>query len=75
MPMSNNLKHWTFILVTVLVLGALWQQVFSMTGVLWWDAPRLEKPIPRPVPPRIAPPPTDWVDLKAYLRTHPVWTP
>ena len=61
-------------LVAFLVVTALlWRQVFLMTGILWWQAPR---PASRPVPPpavTFAPVTTDWIDLPTYLRHHPAW--
>ncbi|NSW58430.1 MAG: hypothetical protein HPY44_20670 [Armatimonadetes bacterium] len=73
--MNPAASNWVLAIVAVVALGLLWQQVFAMTGVLWWDAPSDVQKVPRPAPPVIQPPDTDWVDLKAYLGTHPVWRP
>ena len=61
------------VIAIAIVLALLWQQVFAMTGLLWWNASAALQKYPRPAPPHITPPPTDWVDLNAYLHTHPVW--
>lgn len=73
--MTPRLRGWAMTLAAAVVLGLLWFQVFLMTGVLWWAAPSAEVPVERPDPPRFRPPATDWVDVDAYLRTHPVWMP
>jgi hypothetical protein len=57
----------------LIVVGLLWRQVFLMTGILWWQAPR---PVTRPAPPPAAvfpPVNTGWIDLDTYLSHHPVW--
>ena len=57
----------------LMVTGLLWRQVFLMTGILWWQAPR---PAARPEPPpavAFAPANTAWIDLPTYLRNHPNW--
>ena len=66
-------RSWALALAAILLLAVMWQQVFTMTGVLWWNAPRAAKPYPRPRAPHIRPVPTDWVDVDAYLKNHPEW--
>lgn len=73
--MNKPGSAWVLAIVALLALGLLWQQVFVMTGLLWWDATGDAQRVPRPKPPTIQPPDTDWVDLQAYLGTHPVWRP
>jgi len=63
------------IALAVVILAVLWQQVFAMTGLLWWNADAPATKAPRPKAPVISPPPSEWVDVDAYLRTHPVWQP
>ena len=70
---NQRLRRWTLAMVGMVLLGLLWQQVFLMTGLLWWNAPARGEAVKRPDPPRFRAPSTDWVDLDAYLRTHPVW--
>jgi len=60
-------------LVGIVLLCLLWHQVFTMTGLLWWDAPDRQQPVARPAVVEIAPPDKDWVDVEAYLNTHPIW--
>ena len=65
--------------ILVILVAALWHQVFAMTGLLWWNAPggaqtaNVSRPAPPPL--RIRPPDTSWVNLQAYLKTHPRWEP
>lgn len=73
--MSRKQLTGVWVVCAVVALAILWHQVFAMTGLLWWNAPAGGAKAPRPAPPHITPPPTDWVDLDAYLRTHPVWQP
>jgi hypothetical protein len=57
----------------LVVMGLLWRQVFVMTGILWWQAPRAsDRPAPPP-PAQFKQAPTGWVDLPAYQKTNPVW--
>lgn len=73
MPTSSlNLTRLALV-AFLIVVAVLWRQVFMMTGILWWQAPR---PAARPTPP----PPvqfrtvsTDWIDLNTYLRNRPYW--
>jgi hypothetical protein len=61
------------IAVFLVVVGLVWRQVFVMTGILWWEAPRAAQ---RPAPPAAAvfkQTPSNWVDLPAYGKTNPVW--
>ena len=66
--------------ILVVLVAVLWHQVFAMTGLLWWNAPggtqaaNLARPAPPP-PLKIRPPDTSWVNLQAYLKTHPRWEP
>jgi hypothetical protein len=63
----------------VLLVAVLWQQVFAMTGVLWWNAPggvaAQAARTPAPPPLELRAPKTGWVDLGAFLKTHPRWEP
>lgn len=61
------------ILVATCIVAGLWLQVFAMTGLLWWNAPVAARPVARPPVPPLPPVQTDWVDVDAYLRNHPVW--
>ena len=66
--------------ILVIVVAVLWHQVFAMTGLLWWNAPgggqvaNVSRPA-APPPLQIRPPDTSWVNLQAYLKTHPRWEP
>lgn len=62
-------------LIAVLALALLWNYVFAMTGLLWWNADAPGEAIARPDPPKLPTVQTEWVDVDAYLRTHPVWRP
>jgi hypothetical protein len=67
-----QLTRWGLV-AFLIVVALLWRQVFLMTGILWWQAPR---PANRPVPPPPvvwAPVNTDWIDLSAFQRAQPVW--
>jgi hypothetical protein len=66
-------RSWAIALLAIVLLAVMWQQVFTMTGVLWWNAPQAEKPYPRPRAVHIRPVPTDWVDVDAYLKNNPEW--
>ena len=67
-----RLTRWGLAIFLV-VVALLWRQVFLMTGILWWQAPRPEtRPAPPPAP-RVQPANTGWIDLDTYLRNHPVW--
>jgi hypothetical protein len=57
----------------LIVVALLWRQVFLMTGILWWQAPRPADRPTAPPPAVFAPISTDWIDLHAFLRTQPVW--
>jgi hypothetical protein len=57
-----------------LLVAGLWYWVFTLTGLLWWNAPVGQRVAP-PAPIVIKPPSTGWVDVPAYQRTHPVWRP
>jgi hypothetical protein len=65
--------QWLWAAVAILALGLLWHQVFAMTGLLWWDATAAATKVTRPAAPHIQAPATGWVDVDAYLRTHPEW--
>lgn len=66
-------RTWVFGLIAVLALAFLWQQVFAMTGVLWWNAPVAQEPFARPEPPKFPTLHKDWVDVDTYLKNHPEW--
>jgi multidrug efflux pump subunit AcrA (membrane-fusion protein) len=72
---SSRQRFWLACLVGIVLIGLLWQQVFAMTGVLWWNAPPVEEPVSAPAPLPAATVETGWVDLDAYLETHPHWAP
>ncbi len=57
----------------LIVVSVLWWQVFAMTGILWWEAPRAtDRPVPPPAV-HFREVPTSWVDLPAYHKLHPMW--
>ena len=67
-------------LILIIIVAVLWHQVFAMTGLLWWNAQGgvQSANVPRPAPPpplSLRPVNTSWVDLRAYLKTHPRWEP
>jgi hypothetical protein len=69
---SHNLTRWA-LAAFLIAVALLWRQVFMMTGILWWQAPRPEaRPAPPP-PAQFQPVDTGWIDLQAYLRNNPVW--
>jgi hypothetical protein len=72
--MRTRLKLTRWGLVAFLVVVALlWREVFLMTGILWWQAPRpADRPLPPP-PATFAPADTQWIDLNAFLAHHPTW--
>jgi len=64
----------------LIILGALavlllWQQVFAMTGVLWWNAPAPAERLPALETVTLPPPDIRLVDLPAYQAAHPEWRP
>ena len=61
------------VLLAVILLAAAWHQVFVMTGILWWDAPRAAVQQQPPPPLEFAELDSSWIDLEAWQRTHPVW--
>ena len=72
MNRRTTLTRWGLVAFLV-VVGLLWRQVFLMTGILWWQAPRpAERPVPPP-PAVFAPASTNWIDLGAFQRAQPVW--
>lgn len=77
MPGGINRRDLIVTLALVLIVAALWHQVFAMTGVLWWNAPEAAVAArPAPPPPLVLrSPDAAAVDLGAYLRTHPTWAP
>lgn len=68
-------RTWIACVLGAVIIGLLWHQVFVMTGVLWWNAPEVLQPVPTPAPLSPATVETGWVDLSAYLSTHPHWAP
>jgi hypothetical protein len=70
---SSRAKTVAGVVAAAAVVAALWLQVFAMTGLLWWNAPSAARPVARPAAPRLPQLQTGWVDVDAYLRTHPVW--
>jgi len=64
-----------WVVIIAIILALLWQQVFAMTGLLWWNASAETVTYARPAAPEIKPAPAGWVDVGAYLRTHSVWMP
>lgn len=71
----QRLRSWALTLAAVLVVAFLWHQVFTMTGLLWWNAQAQGPSLARPAPPRLPAIDTSWVDVDAYLKTHPTWEP
>ena len=70
-----RLRRAVLVLGIIIGVALLWQQAFTMTGVSrWHERASVERPAP-PEPISIEPLPADWVDLKAYQQTHPVWQP
>jgi hypothetical protein len=63
---------WVVVLVIALAV-ALWQVVFVVTGL--GGSAALGPPVARPAPVPLPTPPTDWIDLDLYRRTHPTWQP
>ncbi len=59
--------------VMAVVLAGLWYGVFELTGLLWWNAAG-GGTVPPPAPVVFEAVDTEWVDLDAYLRTHPRWS-
>jgi hypothetical protein len=70
-----NWKSVVLCLAALLAILLLWQQVFVMTGLLWWNAPRAVAPVTPPSALAQPHPDTNWVDLQAYQNTHPEWNP
>ncbi len=66
-------RRWLLVALAVLAIGVAWQQVFAMTGILWWDAPAGAVVQPAPLPLQLQPLDTSWVDLSVWQRTHPEW--
>lgn len=72
--MSGKTRTVAIILGALAVL-LLWQQVFAMTGVLWWNAPVAAERLPALETVPLARPNISLVDLPAYLAAHPQWRP
>ena len=70
---GSRVRGVALTVLALVLLAVLWQQVFAMTGVLWWDAPT-DKPYARPAAPRLPVLQTGWVNVDTYLKTHPEWT-
>ncbi|HEY3397126.1 MAG TPA: hypothetical protein VGM19_05635 [Armatimonadota bacterium] len=59
--------------IFLVVVGLMWREVFVLTGILWWQAPRsADRPAPPP-PAQFKTPATDWIDLQVYYKSHPEW--
>jgi len=71
----SHRKMLVFYLLGLLLVLLLWHQVFVMTGVLWWNAPAGAHRVAAPAPLRLPSPNTGWVNLQAFLQTHPEWNP
>jgi hypothetical protein len=69
---GGRVPPFLLVVVAILCLAVLWQQVFAMTGLLWWNAPAEAARWPRPATPRLPVYDTSWVDVDAYMHTHPV---
>lgn len=73
--MSTKQRVWLAYIVGLVLVLALWHQVFVMTGILWWNAPPPAEQITALEPVRLAAPETSHVDVEAFLQTHPQWRP
>ncbi len=67
------MRMWLTVIAIVLLIAFAWYQVFAMTGILWWDAPKGPVVQSPPPPLTLEPPDTSWIDLDAWQRTYPVW--
>lgn len=77
MPTTSQ-RDWrslALIFLAVVLVLVLWQQVFMMTGLLWWNAPQATVRVSPPRPLATGQLDTSWVDLGAFLGTHPEWEP
>lgn len=72
--MKSSTRTITFI-IGILAVLLLWQQVFVMTGVLWWNAPAPGERLPAFETISVPRPDTRLVDLEAYQAAHPDWRP
>lgn len=72
--MKPRARTITFI-IGILALLLLWQQVFAMTGVLWWNAPTPGERLAAFETIKVPRPDTSLVDLEAYRAAHPDWRP
>lgn len=68
-----KLKQWAVTLLVVAIVAFAWQQVFVMTGILWWNAPEPDRELEPPEPVDFGEVDTSWVNLETWQRTHPVW--
>lgn len=73
--MDNKRRATIVYVLGLLAVLLLWHQVFTLTGVLWWNAPQPAQRLPALPPLRLTPPDTRQIDLKAFLQTHPEWNP
>ncbi len=72
---SRKLQQAIVLVAIIIAVALLWHLVFVMTGVSrWQQASALQRPAPPP-PVSLRALSTDWVDLKVYQQTHPVWRP
>lgn len=62
---------WVLLLAAVVVM--LWNAVFVVTRLVGEPPPppKVTRPLAVPLPQ----PDTGWVNLEAWRRTHPTWTP
>jgi hypothetical protein len=68
-------RQLILVVLSVLALAVLWQQVFVMTGVLWWNAPTPGEKLPAFETLRLPPVDIHLVNLDDYLAAHPEWRP
>jgi hypothetical protein len=70
----KGLRTLAMAVVVVAVLGLMWYQAFSLTGVTARVAtPGATRPAPPPAP-ELSPLPLDQADIDLFARVHPVWT-
>lgn len=62
---------WVLLLAAVVVV--VWNAVFVVTGLV--GGPPAPSKVERPAAVALPQPDADWVNLDAWRRTHPSWTP